>query len=166
MSSRSTGGLLDALLEGLVGILREPVHGFERGGVVGMVGGTARGLAAGLLLPIYTCLEMLGQVGQFVQRVLGGESGVLEVRSRIPRVYNTTMPVQPYCPATAEAMHVLSTSPCTWVSSQIVVGVVEGWAVCDEGDGGDGASYRALLVCCMQSIVLIVVQEKGGDVAS
>lgn len=62
-SQHKSAGLLDALLSGVAGVVREPFIGLERDGVRGLLIGISRGVAAGLLLPLYSGLDILGHVG-------------------------------------------------------------------------------------------------------
>lgn len=62
-SQLASVGLLDALLGGIAGVVREPLVGLERDGMWGLLAGVSRGLAAGLLLPLYSSLDILGHVG-------------------------------------------------------------------------------------------------------
>lgn len=88
-------GLVEAILDGLGGLLSEPVRGVEEAGLVGLVRGTMRGLIGVLVRPTARVLEISSRMADSIQAFVSGYQGPLPLM-RVPRMVDPCSPLQLY----------------------------------------------------------------------
>ncbi|KAK9859292.1 hypothetical protein WJX84_004797 [Apatococcus fuscideae] len=88
-------GLLNALLAGLVGVLAEPVRGFDEAGFVGLAKGILLGISGSITRPLVSGLEISGNVARSIRDAVMDDSAPSQ-RVRPPRFVTHMTPLAPY----------------------------------------------------------------------
>ena len=78
--SSGDGGLLGAVLHGIVGLVSEPVRGLDEEGLNGFAAGLKRGALGFVVLPLASLLEMSSRMADSIRRAVAGSSNVGWVR--------------------------------------------------------------------------------------
>ena len=80
--------LVAASFRGLIGLVAEPVGGFEEGGVRGLLRGLRAGVVGAFVIPLASLLEMFAHTADSVRRSVAGSSSVGWLRP--PRFVSST----------------------------------------------------------------------------
>ena len=90
----SDQGLVGAIFAGIIGLMAEPVHGFDQHGLAGLARGLQRGALGLVVLPVASLLETSAHVAHSIRRAVAGTSGV--GWSRPPRQVLRSSPLPLY----------------------------------------------------------------------
>lgn len=88
------GALLSAILQGLAGLISEPIRGVEESGLGGLVRGMQRGAFRAVALPLAALLEMIARFADSVRRAVAGSSNLGWLRP--PRHVSPSEALAPY----------------------------------------------------------------------
>jgi len=88
-------GLFGALLNGVAGILSEPIRGIDEAGLPGLALGAWRGGTGALVRPLAAALEAGAHFAESVRSAVSGSGGTLLPR-RPPRYVDPVRALQPY----------------------------------------------------------------------
>ncbi|GAQ80498.1 Vacuolar protein sorting-associated protein [Klebsormidium nitens] len=112
------GGVLRAILEGLTGVLEQPVRGAESSGLAGMVTGTAKGLVGLVAKPTASILELASRTAQSIRNATR-RSLARAMRVRPPRQISADAPLTKYLREEAVGRAVLLEAEGGWYGNEV-----------------------------------------------
>lgn len=98
--------IIGASFRGMVGIVVEPIKGFESAGLKGLLYGAKLGLLGAVAIPLATLLEMVTHMADSVRHAVAGATSVGWLRP--PRYVSLIEPLMPYDRAEAMGRWLLS----------------------------------------------------------
>eukprot|EP00884_Botryococcus_braunii_P001070 jgi/Botrbrau1/10964/Bobra.0383s0018.1 len=119
MDHAEEDNLLAAIMDGIAGIVSEPVRGADEGGLVGLLRGTVRGALGALLRPTASLLDMSSRVADSLRLAVMGPRHMAS-RLRPPRYVPLSKPLPAYDWSEAMGRFLLSAAGEQFVTEEFV----------------------------------------------